>query len=215
MELRWNSGDLPELIAERAREIGLSKLSGVAPTLAYGRHRGPAPHNARRAAVLLLVYPIQGVWHLALTRRQATLSVHAGQISLPGGAAEKREPAEVTALRETEEELGVPRKDVRLLTPLPEIYLFNSNFRVIPWLGMTRRRPDFQPNPAEVAELIELPLSAVHNRDVHRTMKIRRGRLSFTAPVIEFEGHQIWGATRLILADLAVRIPPAALNSRS
>ena len=207
-DLLWSAPNLPELIAQQT--LGLKESltrGGPAPSMAYGRHRGPAPPDARRAAVLALLYQVEGVWHVPLTRRQPHLSAHAGQICLPGGAAEQNETLDATALRETHEELGVSPQDVTVLVALPEIYLFNSNFLVTPWLGAARRRPKFRANPAEVAELIELPIAKIGDVDAMGTLEIRRGKLVFEAPTIEYEGHQIWGATRLMLADLARRIP--------
>src|SRR2546421_6106023 len=78
----------------------------MAHRLAYGRHHGPVPDNARRAAVLLALHLTPAGWSLPAILRPETMKAHAGQISLPGGLIESDETAVQTALREFEEELG-------------------------------------------------------------------------------------------------------------
>ena len=188
-----------------------------ATELSYGRHRGPAAPDARPAAVTALFYPVGGQWHLPLILRPASMVHHAGQISLPGGGTDPGETAETCALRELHEELGVDPNAVTVLGSLPPLFVYASNFVVRPFVAIGTERPAFCPNPREVEELLELPLSHLMDERNHATHTIVRGRLSFRAPCIEFGGRHIWGATALILGELLEVIsgdregPPARL----
>jgi len=195
---------LPDLLEARLAEPlpGAAAQRSFEADLAYGRHAGPAPSDARRAAVMILLYPHQGQWHVPLTLRPPGLANHAGQVCFPGGAAHAHEQSDAAALRELQEELAVEAGDVRLLGRLSELYLFNSNFLVTPWLGCCEKRPDFVPCPDEVAQLLEIPLAHLQdpaNRAIHRQ---RQRAVSFSAPAFVCDGCQIWGATAMILAEL-------------
>src|SRR5262245_45026887 len=104
--------------------------SRFAPELTYGRHQMPPPPQARRAAVMVLLYPSAGALVLPLIERTADQTVHSGQVSFPGGAMELGESPETTALRELEEELGVSREAVQLCGRLTSMYIYASNFFV-------------------------------------------------------------------------------------
>jgi len=172
------------------------------PELSYGRHRGPAGPDARPAAVVALLYPARGQCYLPLTLRPVSMTDHAGQICLPGGGAEQGEAARTCALRELHEELGVDPAPLRVLGSLPPIYVYASNFLVCPFVAWAPQRPDFCPDPREVAELLELPVAHLLDERNYRTQAMMRGPLSFQAPGIMFQGRHIWGATALILGEL-------------
>jgi len=180
---------------------GPAGIRALEPELNYGRHYGPAPENARRAAVMLLLYPHQGEWWLPLTLRPPTMTAHAGQFSLPGGSLDYGESTRDAARRELAEELGIGSQ-VPLLGKLSEVYVYVSNFRVTPWLGYLEERPQWRPNPAEVAEVLEVPLRHLIDRAHRGRVTIRRRGLSFTAPCFIYDERRIWGATSLILGEL-------------
>ena len=197
---------LPELLARRLAE----PLSGPAvgtrfePAPRPGRPYDAFPPDARQAAVLLLLYPHEGRWHVPLTLRHAGLADHAGQVSLPGGAVEPGEAAARAAVREFCEELLAAESDVELLGRLSPIYVHVSNFRVEPWVGMARTRPRLAPNPLEVEELLEVPLAElVDPRNLASHQRHFQGQ-PYTAPHIQWQSHRIWGATCLILGQLVL-----------
>jgi 8-oxo-dGTP pyrophosphatase MutT (NUDIX family) len=195
--------DLPERLAARlASGQPLPGRHGLSPAMSYGRHSGPARADARAAAVLVLLYPHQNGWHLPLTRRTAHLTAHGGQVSLPGGSIEADETPAEAALREAEEELGIPAANLTLLGTLSPVYVFNSNFLITPWVAATRQAVCFRPNPAEVAELIELPLGELLRPENTGRVLICRGALQFSAPYLQWHGITVWGATHVVLGEL-------------
>lgn len=164
------------------------------------RGRGEETLEPRLAAVLILGYPKDGAPHVVFTKRTERVADHRGQISLPGGSWEPGDPSlEVTALRETQEEIGVPMEHVQVLGRLSEVYVAVSNFLVTPYVGTVRQEPAFQPDPFEVDHLIEVPLSQIRDPAVyHEEDWVVRGqprRVEF----YQCGPYQIWGATARIL----------------
>jgi len=187
------SGGLPGRAAQRA----------MAHRLAYGRHHGPVPDDARRAAVLLALHRLPGGWSIPATLRPETMKAHAGQVSLPGGLIESDETASQTALREFEEELGATAANLRVVGQLTPVYVFVSGFEVTPLVAVSPTPLAFEPNPHEVAAVVELPLVELMNPANRGRHTIERRRLQFTVPHFGISGQQVWGATSLILAEFA------------
>jgi 8-oxo-dGTP pyrophosphatase MutT (NUDIX family) len=196
--------DLPQWLTERLRHPlpGPAAQRWFQPELSFGRHFGPAPASARCAAVLALLYPQEGHWRLPLTLRPAHMIDHASQVSLPGGLIEPGERSSDAALRELQEELGVETGGVRLLGELSGVYLYASNFQVTPWVGGIDGCPQWRPNSAEVAELIEVPLERLSEPSRRGSIELERHGVKFTAPCFHWQSHAIWGATSMILAEL-------------
>jgi 8-oxo-dGTP pyrophosphatase MutT (NUDIX family) len=201
--------DLPARLANglsaRAERPESEFARRMSPELAYGRHSGPAPCTARAAAVMVLFFCRGDGWHLPITQRPTALSRHGGQISLPGGRIEPGETAEVAAIRELIEELGVV-SPVHVLGRLPERYVFASDYTVTPLVGWTDNEPTWAPDAREVERIVELPLETLFDPDAIGEMLIQRGPLSFRAPCFEYRNDRIWGATAVILAELAAAI---------
>jgi 8-oxo-dGTP pyrophosphatase MutT (NUDIX family) len=194
---------LPDRIARRlARSLpGPAAQARFEPELNYGRHQIPPLPDSRRAAVMILLYPLQGQWCVPLIVRPENMSAHAGQVSFPGGEMDVGETVEQTALREFEEELGTGPDGFVLLGRLSPIYVHASNYRVTPCVAAATFRPAFRPNAAEVAKVLEPPVAELlsrRNRGIHW---IRRRGISFRAPHIEVQGRRIWGATGMMLAE--------------
>jgi len=181
----------------------------LSPELSYGRHAGSPPHTARAAAVMLCLFRREHSsggaprWHLPLTVRPETLAHHAGQISLPGGRVESGETSFNAALRELNEELGFDSTH-QVVGRLADCYVFASDFLVTPWViasfePNTRWRPDAR----EVQTVVELPLDVLLDERAIGRLTIERGPLVFHAPCIRFGDIRIWGATSIILGELA------------
>lgn len=179
------------------------------PELSYGRHFGPVRHDARRAVVVILLHRAADAWQLPLILRPSTMSHHAGQISLPGGSIDPGESPQEAVLRELEEELGVPASQVELLGFLSPLQLFVSNFTVAPYVAAATGEIGFRINPAEVRELLLLPVAELVDPKNHsRHQRVQRG-IVFDAPHIALGRRRIWGATAIILGELIALLDEA------
>ena len=201
-----------DLVAERLRAAvaqglpghdGFLELSGYKrPDLDAARAQDPPP---RESAVLALVYPKNGVAHTLLMLRSTYDGVHSGQVSFPGG---RMEPGDVsllaTAQREFEEETGASPEDPELIGTLSPVYIPPSRSLVTPFLAVTDRLGVFKPDPREVAELIEVPLSTLLLNDViqRRDQYIAIMGRNVEIPYFDIAGKVVWGATAMMLAEL-------------
>ena len=212
-EPRSLNHELPLQLAARLKQglPGWQAQSRYQPELSFGRHLGPTPAGVRPAAVLLSLYPHQGLWHVPLILRTAHMLDHASQVSLPGGMIESGETSQEAALREFSEELGPAADDVMLLGHLSELYLFASNYRITPWVGAVDAYPHWTPSPGEVERVLEVPVA--HLRDPANTSSIERKQrgLIFSAPCYCWESERIWGATSMVLAEFVACLTSLAL----
>ena len=161
-------------------------------------------YNPRNSAVMMLFYPKDGNATLVLTKRSTYAGVHSAQVSFPGGKAELTDKdLAYTALRETQEEVGINPGDINIVMPFTKIYIPPSNFLVVPFLGIMQETPQFMPDPAEVAEIIELPLDMLLDDSIiNRTpIQIFQSQ-SITVPAFKVGEHIVWGATAMILSEL-------------
>lgn len=160
--------------------------------------------NPKTSAVLILIYKRDNQAHIALIKRPEYDGAHSGQISLPGGKYEEEDGNTMnTALRETREEIGVPENDVEVLLALTHLYVPPSNFIIYPYIGLLNYPPTFIPDPTEVASILEVPINHLLDEKNKTTYHyISRGiGIEFKSPAIQFEAHQIWGATAMILSE--------------
>jgi 8-oxo-dGTP pyrophosphatase MutT (NUDIX family) len=186
------AGTLPGIDAQLRFATGLPRKGWVP---------GVYPSDARAAAALLLLYPLRNGVAVPLTVRASHLRRHAGQISLPGGAADPGETLEGAALREAQEEIGVDPSSVRVLGLLTPVHVLVSGFTLNPIVGITDTRPDFQPAAHEVEQLLEVPLDDLQDASRIRTgTRIREG-VAVEYPYFDLHGHQVWGATAMILGE--------------
>jgi 8-oxo-dGTP pyrophosphatase MutT (NUDIX family) len=155
-----------------------------------------------KAGVLLLFYPFDEEIFLVLTLRTDRVSKHQAQISFPGGRREQGEDIVQTALREAEEELGVSRNCIRILGTLSPLYIPPTNYCIFPAVAAVPHKPDFQPSAVEVADILQVPLSHLLSpRTKGQEERIIQGS-KVKVPFYAFEGHKIWGATAMVLAEL-------------
>lgn len=164
------------------------------------------PPHARKSGVLILLYPdAQEELHLVLMKRTEDGHAHSGQISFPGGKWEQSDPDYVyTALREAEEEVGVPAAEVQVMGTLSRLYIPPSNFLVYPTLGFMPSRPAFVPDPLEVAAILEVKARFILEDTYKGQYKVTAsGGFSLNAPGYQIQGHTIWGATAMMLAEFA------------
>ncbi len=150
---------------------------------------------------MILLYRENEDWRVPLTVRPAHMRDHAGQISFPGGMQDGAESSQEAALRELDEELSVDTDSVKIVGRLSDIYVYNSNFFVTPWVAISETPVQFRPNTAEVAEWFGFPVSELCSEPKIGSIDIVRGGLKFSAPTIQYERFQVWGATSMILAE--------------
>jgi 8-oxo-dGTP pyrophosphatase MutT (NUDIX family) len=160
---------------------------------------------ARAASTLLLVYPADdGSLAIPLTVRHAAMRMHAGEVSLPGGAVDESDAsAEAAALREAHEEVGVEPSRVRIVGSLDRVWIPVSNFELQPFVGVADRRPELRPHVAEVASIVELPLAHLLAESSLSEELIEGDGWRLRAGVYRYGGQRIWGATARILAMFA------------
>jgi 8-oxo-dGTP pyrophosphatase MutT (NUDIX family) len=173
------------------------------------------PTEQIRAAVLvpLFVACEEEAPHLVLTRRRGDLRRHAGEISFPGGRHDP-EDADLkdTALREAEEEIGLPRAAVSMLGELPPTSTFATNYVIHPFVGLIAAGQQWRASPLEVDAVLELPLRAL--REGRTRTRIERRGISFQTDAYIVGEHLIWGATARIVADLLERLDSLMPPSR-
>ncbi len=158
----------------------------------------------RIAAVMMLFYPKKDTTHLVLIVRNSYKGVHSAQIAFPGGKYEfEDENFAQTALRETHEEVGIHPDKIEILKPFTELYIPPSNFMVHPFLGISKEELVFIPQPSEVANIIELPLSVfLDDALVVDTNLTTSYADNISIPAFKIEEHIVWGATAMMLSEL-------------
>lgn len=156
------------------------------------------------AAVLLLLYPIDSIWHIALTKRHTYKGSHSGQISFPGGKRENSDTSlQETALRETQEEIGVRCTNSDCIGQLSQLHIPISNFMVNPYVAIISERPEMKKDEHEVKHIIEIPLELILDDKYQSTTEITSDKYQFHTPIYQLEDDYIWGATAMILSEFA------------
>jgi 8-oxo-dGTP pyrophosphatase MutT (NUDIX family) len=159
--------------------------------------------DLRRAAVLIPLYRGPGGVHVLFTRRTDTVETHKGQISFPGGSMDTGDVDPIrTALRETEEELGIPADRVRVLGVLDDVLTVVSGFVITPVVGVIPDPVTLQPSPAEIAEVIRVPLDVFRDPANLRVERRERGGKAVDVLFFTYGAHVIWGATGRIMKTL-------------
>jgi 8-oxo-dGTP pyrophosphatase MutT (NUDIX family) len=165
-----------------------------------------APGNTD-AAVLVPLFLRDDDLHAVFTKRRDDLRKHAGEISFPGGRQDfPDEDLRVTALREAEEEIGLPRDDVELIGALPPTGTFVTGYRIHPFVGAIREGHEWKMQPNEVEAMLELSLhDLVRGFEMKRL--IRKG-VPIKTPTYCVDDNLVWGATARIVQHLLERLEP-------
>ncbi|HEY4613041.1 MAG TPA: CoA pyrophosphatase [Bacteroidota bacterium] len=153
----------------------------------------------KRAAVLIPVFQKNGALHLLFTRRTESVEHHKGQISFPGGAVDEHDAGAVaTALRETEEEIGLAKASVEILGVFDD-YATPSGYSVTPVVGYITTLPRFAPSSHEVAELFDAPLDFFLDKNNERIVNVIRQKKMRDVYFYNYGQYEIWGVTAAIL----------------
>jgi 8-oxo-dGTP pyrophosphatase MutT (NUDIX family) len=172
------------------------------------------PANAVKSSVLILLYPdgTDEQITFVVTLRPTYEGIHSGQISLPGGRYEEPDTSLInTALRETQEEVGIDPAKVTIIGKLTELYIPPSNFIVQPFVGFANVQPVFTAHPKEVEKIIEIPVWKLLDDKNYMQKEIVAGGIQFSTPSFVIDGTTIWGATAMILNEFRAIVKKTGL----
>lgn len=161
----------------------------------------PPEHRHRNAAAVLVPIRLGAQPSIILTQRSSLLSSHAGEVAWPGGKVDEQDQSlSDTALRETQEEIGLQTQEVELLGGLAS-FVSKFGLWVTPFVGLVPADAKLQANPGEIEEIFEVPLLfLLNNRRIATERLDRQNEVQF-APVYQYQNFRIWGLTALILEE--------------
>lgn len=161
--------------------------------------------NPKQAAVLSVFYPgLKDETKFVLILRKTYKGVHSNQVGFPGGRVEEDDIDLIhTALRETEEEVGIPRQEVQVIKELTKLYIPPSNFWVQPYLGIMEKTPNLVPQEAEVEAILEIDLEEFLSDScmIRQTLSTSYAK-NINVPAFLLGGHVVWGATAMMLSEM-------------
>jgi 8-oxo-dGTP pyrophosphatase MutT (NUDIX family) len=172
-------------------------------TETHRQARLKAPASAQQAGVLLLLYPgDQNHLCFPLIQRPTYNGAHSGQIAFPGGKIEPQDQSIIdTALRETQEEIGVEVGYSQVLGQLSDLYIPVSRFVVSPVVAFINEKPQYRRDPFEVADTLDVAAHDFLNAHKRAIQKIEVGEFTLEAPTYIIQNQLIWGATAMMLAE--------------
>jgi 8-oxo-dGTP pyrophosphatase MutT (NUDIX family) len=166
-----------------------------------------------KAAVMLLLHGDPLNPHIILTERAKHLSHHAGEVAFPGGM---KEPCDqnllATALRETEEEIGLTSDKIELLGILPSDSPRLSMLRVAPFMGWVASPYDLQPDPSEIATVFNFPLNLLLDTGSYKYFQLSERKIQL--PYVMYGQYKIWGFTLKVMVDMLNFVLDAQINLR-
>jgi len=184
----------------------LSGLEAHQKMLPPGRRLKTHDHelaSVKPSSVLLLLFPEGEQIYICLIKRPSTMRHHPGQISFPGGKVEKEDhSAEMAALREAKEEVGIDPSLIQILGKLSELYVEVSKFSIQPFLAWSDQKPEFLINQSEVEELILFPLTDFVAQETILETELTTVSGLLRVKYYPFNSEIIWGATAMILSEL-------------
>ncbi len=158
-------------------------------------------NNSKPAAVLILLYLEDNEIYFFLTKRTDELENHKGQISLPGGTQEKNEKLIDTALRETQEEIGINKTSISIIGTITPLFVPVTGFLIYPFIGYSLNKLTPKPDPVEVATIFSVNISDLLNKE-NQTIEQRNIRgYDVQVPYFKFNDYQVWCATAMILSE--------------
>ncbi|MGF1556079.1 NUDIX hydrolase [Paucihalobacter sp.] len=161
--------------------------------------------NSKKAAVMALFYPnINNETYIVLIKRKSYKGVHSAQFAFPGGKVEKSDVTLMdTALRETEEEIGIPKNNIINIKQLTELYIPPSNFTVFPYFGTLLNTPIFIKQESEVDAIVEVSLKDFLNEKMISTTIVKTSyNIEVEVPAYNLNGNIVWGATAMMLSEI-------------
>ncbi|GAB5403059.1 MAG: CoA pyrophosphatase [Aureliella sp.] len=199
--------------------------NAFSPDLSYGRHFGPPRPKTKAAAVMIMLEPnnlgqphtgdasLQGL-SIPLTVRPMHLPDHPGQVSLPGGRLEGNETFQQAAEREFREELGTDEFPGRVAGELSPLYVYNSDYWVRVFVATCNSPQQYTPCDYEVESVVRLPVETLLRTELHGRKLFARGKSNWRARVISVGDTAIWGATAIMLGELAAVLKQISPTSK-
>ena len=159
----------------------------------------------KESSVLIVLFESGGDVFFPLIQRPLYTGVHSGQIGLPGGKVEEHDIDRIdTALRETEEEIGVKADDVKVLGKLTELYVQASHYNVMPVVGYLPYQPKYIPDPEEVSRVIDGEVGDLISSEKRKVKELLiRDKYRIMAPYFDIKNEIVWGATAMILSEFS------------
>jgi len=172
--------------------------------------------DEKKAAVLTLLFPVNNRIHIAFIKRADYDGPHSGQISFPGGMFEKTDKNYIhTSLRESEEEIGVQKKDIKIIGNLSSLFVPISNIRVFPIVGYMNSTPEFKIDDKEVQRMILVPLSHLIKKENILWESRKFENVKYQIPYFNYKLDKIWGATAMILSEFLTVIEESVPDENS
>ena len=158
-------------------------------------------NNSTASAVLILLYLEDNEIHFFLTKRSNELEHHKGQISLPGGTQEENEELTHTALRETQEEIGINKTSISIIGSMTPLFVPVTGFMIHPFIGYSSNKLEPTPDPSEVEAIFSVNISDLLN-ETNQTIEKRNIRgYDVEGPYFKLNNYEVWGATSMILSE--------------
>lgn len=207
-----------EILLERQLKKSLPGIYAhrlMTPEISKNLLERPYPETAVPSGVMILIYTRDEEISLVFILRQSYMGVHSNQISFPGGKFDVTDAnLTETAIRETEEEIGIRSDEYKILGQLSSIYIPPSNFLVQPTVAISYKQLDFTPQYEEVKSMLVIPLKVLMGDPCRSTSSFTvKNGLQTLAPCFQVDEHKIWGATAMILSELIEIIKEALCES--
>ncbi|MDE5423827.1 CoA pyrophosphatase [Ancylomarina sp. DW003] len=191
---------------------GAEAQKKMSPSLRNHSHNTNDPSLARDSSVLILFYQKGNKIYFPLIKRTNGGHRHSGQISLPGGKFELSDKNLVdTAIRETEEELGLLRDRIQIIGPITGLYIPISNFQVQPIVAFYEGLPEFKADSFEVYKVIETDIQELFKAENKKIKTLHKNGFDIRAPFYQVQEHMLWGATAMIVSELEELLKRAGL----
>ncbi len=184
-----------------------AELAAHLPQALRSRPRVQLEPTGRGAGVLVVLFDMDDACHVVLTKRSETVAHHKGEVSLPGGKLEHGDDGLLgAALRETEEEVAIPRQALSVLGPLDDVHTMASGFTVSPWVAHhPGGRPEMVPEQSEIARIMEVPLADLLAADLRIPEPPDLRTLRYP-----LQGEDVWGLTARILRTFSAVVHAVA-----
>ena len=171
-------------------------------------------NNPRFSGVMMLFYKKSNKIYFVLIKRKEYKGTHGGQMALPGGKFEEIDENIInTALRETEEEIGIDRNIINVIGRLTDLYIYPSNFIVTPVIGFIKTIPEFKINSNEVEYVSEVEFKDLINPSLIKTKKIMlTEKIEIDCPYFNLNNETVWGATAMMLSEFVELIKRSEIS---